>query len=146
MNTFEDLHHDRIVGSLAMFDRMIFKGHLTQLFHPEAVSAFLWAQGFPMKEFTRYAQSTTERITANAKALAAKTGRPYIYLDHAKTRSRPRTKEDMAPGHWPMTRTREGPSSAGWSSKSSKESGLRCAPKRLDLATDASRLTPGIVR
>jgi len=96
MDTFEDLHHDRIVGSLAMFDRMIFKGHLTKLFHPGAVSAFLWAQGFPMKEFTRYAQSTTERITANAKALAERAGRPYIYLDHAKTRSRPRTKEDMA--------------------------------------------------
>jgi hypothetical protein len=26
MGTFEDLHRSRITGSLAMFDRMIFKG------------------------------------------------------------------------------------------------------------------------
>lgn len=31
MGTFEDTHRRRIVGSLAMFDRMIFKGHLSRL-------------------------------------------------------------------------------------------------------------------
>ena len=70
MERFEDLHQRRIVGSLAMFDRMIFHGYLTSLFKPGAISAFLWAQGYPMTEFTRYAQATTEEITANAKAIA----------------------------------------------------------------------------
>lgn len=96
MGCFEDLHAKRIVGTLTMFDRMIFRGHLTKLFAPGAVSAFLWAQGFPMKEFTHYAQATTERITANAKHLAAEAGRPYIYLDHARTRLGAQKKEDMA--------------------------------------------------
>jgi hypothetical protein len=32
VGAFEDLHRDRITGSLAMYDRMIFKGHLTQLY------------------------------------------------------------------------------------------------------------------
>ena len=32
MGVFEDLHRDRITGSLAMFDRMIFKGRLTGLY------------------------------------------------------------------------------------------------------------------
>jgi hypothetical protein len=31
MGAFEDLHRDRVTGSLAMFDRMIFKGRLTAL-------------------------------------------------------------------------------------------------------------------
>ena len=32
VGAFEDLHRDRITGSLAMYDRMIFKGHLTALY------------------------------------------------------------------------------------------------------------------
>jgi hypothetical protein len=31
MGAFEDLHRNRVTGSLAMFDRMIFKGRLTAL-------------------------------------------------------------------------------------------------------------------
>jgi hypothetical protein len=68
MGSFEDVHADRIVGTLTMFDRMIFKGHLTRLFAPGAISAMLWEQGFPLKEFTRYATSTTERLTDNPVA------------------------------------------------------------------------------
>ena len=29
---FEDVHRSRVTGSLAMFDRMIFKGHLSRLY------------------------------------------------------------------------------------------------------------------
>jgi len=93
---FEELHADRIVGTLTMFDRMIFKGHLTRLFAPGAISALLWKQGYPLKEFTAYAQATTEQITDNAKRLAADAGRPYIYLDHARTRAGAQKKEDLA--------------------------------------------------
>ena len=32
MGAFEDLHRKRITGSLATFDRMIFKGHLMALY------------------------------------------------------------------------------------------------------------------
>jgi hypothetical protein len=45
MTLFEDVHADRIVGTLTMFDRMIFKGHLTRLFAPGAISAMLWQLG-----------------------------------------------------------------------------------------------------
>jgi hypothetical protein len=55
MSTLEDMHAERVTGSLTMFDQLIFKGHLTGLYKPEAISAFLWTQGFPMKEFSRYA-------------------------------------------------------------------------------------------
>jgi hypothetical protein len=96
MGRFEDVHAGRIVGTLTMFDRMIFKGHLTRLFAPGAISAMLWEQGFPLKEFTRYATSTTEALTANAKRLAADTGRPYIYSDHSRRRGGELTKEDSA--------------------------------------------------
>lgn len=32
MGAFEELHAERITGSLAMYDRMIFKGHLSRLY------------------------------------------------------------------------------------------------------------------
>ncbi len=38
MSTFEDFHRDRITGSLAMFDRMIFKGQCATRAH--AVSGY----------------------------------------------------------------------------------------------------------
>jgi hypothetical protein len=34
MASFESIHQSRVVGSLAMFDRMIFKGLLLRLYHP----------------------------------------------------------------------------------------------------------------
>ena len=37
MGTFEALHRDRVTGSLAMFDRMIFKGYLSGLYKRDAV-------------------------------------------------------------------------------------------------------------
>src|SRR5205823_12778937 len=55
VGSFEELHADRIVGTLTMFDRMIFRGHLTRLFPPGAISAMLWQLGFPLSDFTRYA-------------------------------------------------------------------------------------------
>lgn len=32
MGTFEAIHEDRVTGTLVMFDRMIFKGHLSALY------------------------------------------------------------------------------------------------------------------
>ena len=96
MSVFEDIHAERVLGSLAMFDRLIFKGHLTGLYKPGAVSAFLWSQGFHMVQFSRYAQQATQTISDNVKAVAAQAGRPYIYLDHATTRRKGQSKEDLA--------------------------------------------------
>lgn len=45
MGVFEDLHRERITGSLAMFDRMIFKGYLTRPYPRENMRCFLWTQG-----------------------------------------------------------------------------------------------------
>jgi hypothetical protein len=96
MGAFEDLHRDRISGSLAMFDRMIFKGYLTRLFPPGNVRCFLWTQGVAMKDFTAWAQRTTEAIANNARKIATDAGRPVISFDHVKTRHGANRKEDIA--------------------------------------------------
>ncbi len=55
MGAFEELHQRRITGSLAMYDRMIFKGHLTALFKQDGARCYLWSQGVALKDFTPYA-------------------------------------------------------------------------------------------
>jgi hypothetical protein len=40
VGVFEDLHRDRIHGSLAMYDRMIFKGRLTGLYKQNGAKCF----------------------------------------------------------------------------------------------------------
>jgi hypothetical protein len=96
MSEFEDTHASAVTGTLTMFDRLIFKGHLTGLHKPGGIGAFLWEQGYPLTEWSRYTQQATATITANAKALAAQAGRPYQYLDHATTRWSGQTKEGYA--------------------------------------------------
>ncbi len=96
MSLFARVHQDRIVGSLTMFDRMIFRGHLTRMFSPGAISAFLWTQDVPLTDYSRYVQHATAALTENAKRLAADAGRPYLYLDHPTTRRSGQWKEDLA--------------------------------------------------
>ena len=96
MGAFEDLHRDRVTGSLAMFDRMIFKGHLSALYKQDGARCFLWSQGVALKDFTTYAKATTERIATNARRLVTEAGRPVISFDHVKTRNRTQHKDDLA--------------------------------------------------
>ena len=96
MGAFEDLHRDRITGSLAMFDRMIFKGHLSRLYKQDGARCFLWSQGVALKDFTAYAKATTERIANNARKLVTDAGRPVISFDHVKTRNRTQHKDELA--------------------------------------------------
>ena len=96
MGAFEDVHRDRITGSLAMFDRMIFKGHLSRLYKQDGARCFLWSQGVALKDFTAYAKATTERIANNARKLVTDAGRPVISFDHVKTRNRTQHKDELA--------------------------------------------------
>jgi hypothetical protein len=96
MGVFEDLHRDRVTGSLAMFDRMIFKGRLTALYKQNGAKCFLWSQGVALKDFTPYARWTTARIADTVRGLAEAAGRPVISFDHVKTRNYARRKDDLA--------------------------------------------------
>jgi hypothetical protein len=96
VGVFEDLHRNRIRGSLAMYDRMIFKGRLTALYKQNGARCFLWSQGVALKDFTGYAKWTTARIADNARGLAEAAGRPAISFDHVKTRNYSQRKDE-----WP---------------------------------------------
>ena len=66
MSGFEDVHRDRIVGTLAMFDRVIFRGHLTRLFTPGGMRIFLWSQGVQLTRFATWAKQATNSVCDRA--------------------------------------------------------------------------------
>jgi hypothetical protein len=96
MTTFETIHQSSVMGKLTMFDRLIFKGHLTGLFPDGAMKRFLDQQQVLLREFGKYAQTASEAVTDHAKCVAGDAGRPYTYLQRAVTRGSGGTKEDMA--------------------------------------------------
>jgi hypothetical protein len=85
VGAFEDVHANRISGSLTMYDRLIFKGHLSRFFADGATQAYLSSQGVLLKNFTPYAKATTAEIADHCRALATDAGRPVIYLGKVKT-------------------------------------------------------------
>jgi len=72
-------HHDRITGTISCFDRVLFKGHLP-LGWPDAMERFIARQGLRLKDFAGFVRRQSERIKPHAKDMAARAGRPYLYL------------------------------------------------------------------
>lgn len=91
METFLSIHQDEIVGTLSMFDRMIFKGYLTGFFPKGAFGAYLSRQGILLKDFSNFVQERTKALKAHIEGLAEAAGRPLQYLSSTKGPS----KEDM---------------------------------------------------
>jgi hypothetical protein len=96
VSAFEIVHQDRVVGKLACFDRMIFKGHLTRFYPPGGLKGFLDRQGVLLTAFAPYAKSMSEALKAHAQSVAAGAGRPYLYLEQTYTKRRGQSKEELA--------------------------------------------------
>lgn len=96
MTTFESLHQSEILGSLTMFDRLIFKGHLTRFFPDGAFARFLYRQGVLLKDFKPFVRQATAEIMAHLRALANEAGRRFRYLEKATTKAQGQSKEDFA--------------------------------------------------
>jgi hypothetical protein len=58
-----------------MYDRMIFKGHLTAFYKKDGARCYLWSQGVALKDFTPYAKATTAHIAEHCRALVTSAGR-----------------------------------------------------------------------
>jgi hypothetical protein len=78
-----------------MFDRLIFKGHLSRLQYEGGLRAFLWSQDVPLTRFDAYVKAATSRIHDHAEQLATSADRPFLYLPNTVNRDSGQTKEDM---------------------------------------------------
>ena len=94
MNTFMSIHQDALLGTLATFDRVIFKGYLTGLFPKGAFGRYLSKQGVLLKDFGQHVSQATQAIKVHMQELAKEAGRPLMYLASAPTRAKGDTKED----------------------------------------------------
>ena len=83
MNDFESIHQAEITGRLAMFDRIIFKGHLTRLFPKGALALLLSRQKVLLRDYGAYVEQVSATLKAHAQQVAQAAGRPFIYLAQA---------------------------------------------------------------
>ena len=91
MVTFASIQPEQTTGQLSMFDRILFKGHLTGLYPKDAFARFLSGQKVLLKDFGEYAKGVSAQLKAHAQTIADEAGRPYIYLESAR-----QSKEDLA--------------------------------------------------
>jgi hypothetical protein len=96
MAIFLDLQRDAIGGTIATFDRLIFKGHLNALFPPGAFKRYLDRRGILLKDAGAFFEAETARLKAHAKALADDSSRPFVYLNAAHTHATGSSKESLA--------------------------------------------------
>jgi len=73
-------HEDRIVGTIAGFDRILFGGTMLSICHVEGMDRFLSSQHVLYKDFGAFAQRISGRLKEQAQALAKEAGREYRYL------------------------------------------------------------------
>jgi hypothetical protein len=84
MERFVKRYADRIVGSIAGFDRILFKGNLSSICHVEGMDRFLSSQRVLYKDFGTFVQRISKRVKECAEQMARDNGRPLIHLSSPK--------------------------------------------------------------
>lgn len=80
-----------VLGVLTGFDRLMFRGHLRTLCHPQGMHLYCSMNDVLFKDFKHHAQQLTDRLIATSQEQAQKLNRPIEYLRSPQTR-----KEDYA--------------------------------------------------
>jgi len=91
MHEFIAKHQDKIAGILSGFDRLVFRGHLRSIGHPQGMMGYLWGNQVLLKNFGEHAEQITERLKEASLAHAKACGRPMEYLNSSQV-----NKEAMA--------------------------------------------------
>src|SRR5919198_5044876 len=91
MERFLRRHKDRIVGTIAGFDRMLFRGTLLSLCHQGGIDRFLSSQRVLCKDFGAYAARITAGLKAHVEQYVAQQNRRLVYLPSAQE-----SKEEVA--------------------------------------------------
>ncbi len=91
MKRFLKRYKDRIKGTIAGFDRILFRGSLLSLYRPNGIDRFLSSQRVLCKDFAAFANSLTEGLKVHIERYLQKQQRPLIYLPSAK-----QSKEETA--------------------------------------------------
>lgn len=80
MRLFGEIYPEQSSGQLTMFDRVVFKGHLSGLYPFQRLEAILYHQGVLLKDYKDFAESSTKQLKDQIEHLAQAAGRPLQYL------------------------------------------------------------------
>lgn len=81
MATFGEIYPEQTVGQVTMFDRIIFKGHLSGLYPAQKqFDWYLHQQGVQLKDYKAYAEQTTKELKEHLQSLAEQAGCEVHYL------------------------------------------------------------------
>lgn len=80
MERFVKRHKNRLVGSIAGFDRVLFRGILRSICYVEGLNYFMGNQRVPFKGFKAFVEKFSAGIRARAEQIAQQAGRPHLYL------------------------------------------------------------------
>jgi hypothetical protein len=72
-----------VIGVLAGWDRLLFRGTIARLTYASGLQGFLNEFRILRQDFTAWAGRVTEEIRSAAVAMADEQGRPYVYLNSA---------------------------------------------------------------
>ncbi|HEY6122608.1 MAG TPA: hypothetical protein VIV66_21815 [Pyrinomonadaceae bacterium] len=95
MERFVTRHKDRIVGTITGFDRILFRGTLRCISHPDGMWVFLSSQRVLLKDYGQFVQRLSHEIGEHGKALAAEQRRPYQYLSSSAVAKEQLAREIM---------------------------------------------------
>jgi len=96
MSAFSEQLGDAVLGEITMFDRMVFKGHLSAFFPKGGFKAFLDKRGVLLKNFKSFVEQATGEIAAHARKLAEEAGRPFMTKADQFTVNKGQSKEKLA--------------------------------------------------
>lgn len=84
MHEFIAKHQDKIASTLSGFDRLVFRGHLRSIGHPDGMMRYLWTNQVLLKNFGDHVEKVTERLKEASLAEAKASGRPVQYLNSSQ--------------------------------------------------------------
>ncbi len=84
MHEFIAKHQDKIAGTLSGFDRLVFRGHLRSIGHPQGMMSYLWTNQVYLKNFGDHVEKVTQRVKEASLAAAKACQRPVKYLNSSQ--------------------------------------------------------------
>jgi len=95
MERFLKRHEGRVLGTIAGFDRVLFRGNLSSICHPGGMDRFMSSQRVLYKDFKPFVEKISERVKEHARQFAAAAQRPFIYLAFSGESKEERARQIM---------------------------------------------------
>lgn len=84
MNAFMEKHNKNIIGVLAGWDRIVFRGTLRLIANLTGMDKYLSMTGVLLKDFREFAKAKTTQLIEASTNKAKQAGRPNIYLPSSR--------------------------------------------------------------